>query len=261
MIYIIGLPGLYQNWLMSALDRGSSYKMPNSTNFNYRGTNIQWIFKLKDTVKFHTNDIVFNTYVERKNFVWYLYNFLEKTGEINVRIDNLFADLLVKAPGTVAFDGMLSHFVDSFNISNDCTQEQITNSLIEYFYFTLVDDNDFKKQALYTNPMYINIEYNDFGNIDSLLSKVKQYKDLDLAHFTKMYKILEETNYAYLNRQKLFLDKINSDNVTFDILETAYIGALLFWYNNEKLDWFNSSIRSDTLVNSKNLIIDMANNV
>jgi hypothetical protein len=78
--------------------------------------------------------MVINSYVLDENFVWYLYNFLEKTDGVGILIDNLTSDLFSKAQGTVAFDGLLKHLVDNYQLSSDQDPAYLNNAVIENFY-------------------------------------------------------------------------------------------------------------------------------
>lgn len=261
MTTLFGLPGMYQNWTMTALDPAGSYLQENKTNFVYTGKLITFKEKLESFTPDLNDQTVVNLYVKSKNFVWYLYNFFEKTDSVGIQIDFLENDLLSKAAGTVAFNGMLKHFIQSYQISSDTQKEVIKDSLIEYFYFTLIQDTAFKKIAGITCGKYINLEYNNFENVELLAQALSGFKNLDLTHLEKMYKILISANSRFINKRREFLHKINSHDINLDILETAYVGALLYWNNNKQLDWFNSNVRYDYLSKSTNLIRDLANNV
>lgn len=249
-ICLLGIPGLYQNWLMSAVDYSSVYQQLNDTNFHYKSKNITWYFKFETDVSSVTNyDHIINCYVNEENFVWYLYTFLEKTGEIGIFVDDLINCLFTKARGTLPFDFLLTHFIQSYNITKDSTVDYCRNSAIEYFYFLLsekIKDNKFKFNAgvTYTGNKYINIEYNDFLDSNLLIDKLQGLSIFNKEHFLKMYSLLSSTNGRYLNKHKNFLDKLQLKNPNFDILELAHLGALITKKTGSNLDWFNSDVRS-----------------
>ena len=239
-IALLGLPGLYQNWIMCAVDKESSYSADDS-NFYYKGNNIELFFKLEST-QLPTNKYVINLYVDPNNFVWYLYNFLEKTDNINIKVSHLIDDLFNKAPNTVAFDFMLKHFINSYDITSKTNIEYIKNSILEYFYFFLLEkDTKFKNISSITYDNFINIEYDDFKNPVRLINKLSVLPNFDLDHFNNLYKELEKRNYQYIYRSKNFVSKIDQ----FDFIELSYIGTLLT--DQKPLDWFNNSLREKKL--------------
>jgi hypothetical protein len=249
-ICLLGIPGLYQNWLMSAVDCSSKHQQLNDTNFHYEGKNISFYRKFITDVGSVTNyDHIINCYVDEENFVWYLYTFLEKTSEIGILVDDLINCLLTKAEGTLAFDFLFKHFIQSYDITKDSTVDYCKNSAIEYFYFLLSEknkNNEFKAKAAvnYTGNKYINIEYNDFLDSNLLIDKLQGLSIFNEGYFLKMYSLLSSTNSRYLNKHKTFLDKLQLKNPNFDILELAHLGALITKKTGSKLDWFNPDVRS-----------------
>jgi len=242
---LLGLPGLYQNWLMTSLDPGcDSFQIENSINFEYRGKNIQFL-PLHDRPYNQTTDRkIVNLYVKPENTVWYLYNFLEKTDYIGIQVKDLHEQLFTKASGTVAFDVMLKHFTGSYNITTQTDQRYIKNAMIEYFYFVFARQNEFKYLIGLTDERFINIEYEDFSDLSVLVNKLQHLPSFDLTYFKKMYKILQDTNKVYLNKKKNFANRIN--NTDLDILEIAYLGSQI----DTDLDWFNEEVR-ETLLKEK----------
>jgi len=239
---LLGLPGLYQNWLMSSLDTGCDYKIVhNHTNFIYAGTKITWCKKLEVDFDSVQDDIVINLYVKPENFVWYLYNFLEKTDNVGIQVKHLHTHLFTRAPNTIAFDGMLKHFVESYGVNENTDIETVKNSLIEYFYFTLVQEHEFKSKVAQEHPRFINVEYDDFASYDQLVAKLENVPGFDLTYFTNMYTILKQTNFEYLNKKKQY--QLHLTPVDLDILEIAYAGSTVA----NDLDWFNEQVRENTL--------------
>lgn len=260
MISILGLPGLYQNWLRAVLDPSSQFSISHRINFDTHESTVHWYKKLEtDIDSIDSKSIVINTYVADRNFVWYLYNFLEKTDAVNIKVESLVEDLGSKAVGTKAFDTLLKHFVESYNLNSHLDCEYKNNAAIEYFYFLLLDqDSRFKKITSLTNLRFLNIEYLDFSNYAVLEQKLSSIDDIDLTHVDKMYQLLRQENLPYLNRQYNFLKKLESNHKNFDILEQSYIGALLTWQSGNVLDWFNPSVRSEAIACQWNKICDTA---
>lgn len=242
---LLGIPGLYQNWLMISLDTGCDYfQIENSINFEYGGKNIQFITFGDRPYNQTTDRKIVNLYVKPENFVWYLYNFFEKTDYVGIQVKDLHEQLFTKATGTVAFDDMLKHFTRSYNITTKTDQRYIRNSLIEYFYFMFTRQNKFKYLTGLTDKRFINIEYEDFSDLSILVNKLQHLPSFDLTYFEKMYKILQYTNKVYLDKKKNFANRIN--NTDLDILEIAYLGSQI----GTDLDWFNEEVR-ETLLKEK----------
>jgi hypothetical protein len=246
---LLGLPGLYQNWLLSALDTHSKFELDFENNFCCNQSRIHWIAKIDELLDPTLSDCtVINTYVSNENFVWFLYNFLEKTDGVGLQVDHLVEDLKNKAHGARAFDSMRKHWVDSYNIDNHPDPEYRTNSIIEYFYFLLLDtQNAFKHQVGFTDPRFVNIEYCDFEDKNLLENKLSHLEIFDQDHFNHMYDLLYHRNSQYLTRRQNFVNKIRSNNKQFDILEVAYIGMLIT--DQDPIDWFNSQLRENTINN------------
>lgn len=239
---LLGLPGLYQNWLMTSLDPGCDFfQFENNINFEYRGKNIQFLLMRDRPYNQNTDSIIINLYVKPKNIVWYLYNFLEKTDYVGIQVKNLHKQLFTKAPGTIAFDTLLKHFKESYKITANSNKTYIKNAMIEYFYFMLAKQNEFTYLLGLTDERFINIEYEDFSDLSILVNKLQHLPGFDLTHFKKMYKILQDTNKVYLDKKKNFAKRINSTDL--DILEIAYLGSQI----DANLDWFNEEVRETVL--------------
>lgn len=249
MIALLGLPGLYQNWLLAALDPGSKYMQPNATNFETRSDQIDWYKKLEtDARSLSHYHCVINTYVDNKNFAWFLYNFFEKTDAVNIKIGSFVEDIDRKAIGTYAFNGLHDHLYRSYNFDRFTDPQYRTNAAIEYFYFLLINqDADFKKTTALTDARFINIEYLDFSNLAVLEKKLSLIKLFDQKHFAAMHDRLLQTNAYYINRYQNFVTKVMNHDKNFDIVETAYLGMLLTQLTGIVYDWFNLDVRNTEL--------------
>jgi hypothetical protein len=262
-VVLLGLPGLYQNWLLSALDASAQVRMSGEHNFVSNPGKIKWFLKMGTDLgqipELMQTSMVINSYVLDENFVWYLFNFLEKTDGVGILVDNLISDLFSKAPGTVAFDGLLKHLVDSYQLSSAQDLPYLNNAAIENFYLMLIDqDSEFKTKIRYHHSGCINIEFRDFENYDVLVSKLDQVPGFDLSYFENRYQHLVARNCRYFTRQKIFINKLDSDDKHFDILETAYIGWLLWKLSPVRLDWFNTEIRKSSMENNWDSICNLA---
>jgi hypothetical protein len=258
---IIGLPGLYQNWLRAALDPECDFSLDLDHNFLCKKSKYEWIKKIEVdflTAKFSGTTV--NTYVNDQNFVWFLYNFLEKTDGVGILVNCLIEDLESKSSGTVAFNFMFKHFSASYDINNHKDHQYRNNAIIEYFYFLLLDQHGvLKSQCRFTDASFINIEYADFENKNTLKNKLSNIKLFDVDHFDRMYMLLYQRNKRYLTLRQNFVNKIFQNNRNFDILETAYIGTILT--NSQMLDWFNQDVRDQTINERWSDICVFANNL
>lgn len=261
-IILLGLPGLYQNWIMSAVDSSSEVALSCSNNFVTTTTQVTWIEKINQNLDVALSNPVINCWVHHENFVWYLYNFLEKTDGVGIQVDSLANDLLTKASNTIAFDTLLRHFVDSYNITKVSEHEYVRNATIEYFYFLLCNrDGKFKTQTQYTHNNFINIEYNEFGNETVLIDKLSTLPNFDLDHFKRQYHLLIARNIRYINKRKMFIEKVLNHNTQFDILELSYIGYLVSKITGTSVDWFNPKVRETNMTIHKNKICKLLNSM
>jgi hypothetical protein len=257
-VCILGMPGLYQNWLMSALDPSSECIESSDSNFLSKSKTLHWVRKFDTNVENvrQKYSIVINTHVKDENFVWYLYNFLEKTDGVGIKVDDLANDLFTKAPGTIAFSFMLDHFVDAYNITTKTAIEVINNSLVEYFYFLLMNKNsEFKIKSLREESDAINLEFDTFADYDALVTLLDQVPGFDAIHFQNMYNWLVARNHTYLNKKKRFKEKIvNHQNL--DLLELAYVGYLVSNHTNTMLDWYNVDTRNSAVQTHRQLLLE-----
>ena len=261
---MLGLPGLYQNWLLSALDASAISTVDKDHNFITRTQTVNWIKKidleLSTVVELAQTHNIVNCYVDEHNVVWYLYNFLEKTDGVGILVSNLAHDLFTKASGTVAFDGLLKHLIKEYNLTPEHSYEYKTNAIIENFYLLLIDQTSrFKQQLHFKSDAAVNIEFRDFENCNTLITKLHQLPRFDDVHFKNRYQQLTLRNATYLNRASEFLSKLDSYTNHFDALETAYLGWLLWNIIPERQDWFNMSVREDLLKNNWSAICNQAN--
>ena len=263
---LLGMPGLYQNWLLAALDPSSQIVYDNQSNFICKNSRVTWIKKFDVSIdnlpynKFCTSaGPVINLYVTDENFAWYLYNFLEKTDGIGITVANLERDLFSKAPGTVAFDLMLKHFIESYSVESNAVASDIKNSLIEYFYFLLINtDCNFKKKSTQIVNNAINLEYNDFKDLDILVEKLNVLDCFNKDYFVNLYQDLHLRNKVYLQRKQNFKQKVILNKL--DLLETSYVGYLITRHTNQQLDWFNTKIRDQYFNDCQKDFLEWHNN-
>jgi hypothetical protein len=254
-IKLLGLPGLYQNWIMSAIDSSSEVALSCDNNFITKSTEVTWIKKIDHDLIVALPGPVINCWVHNENFVWYLYNFLEKTDGVGIQVESLVDDLFNKAAGTIAFDTLLKHFVDAYDITQMTEREYACNATIEYFYFLLCDQKGkFKTQTQYTHNNFINLEYNEFGDKKILIDKLSTLPNFDLDHFENQYHQLIVRNVRYINKRRTFIEKFLNHSTDFDILELSYIGYLVGKITGTPVDWFNPDVRENNMLIHKNKI-------
>jgi hypothetical protein len=240
---ICGLPGLYQNWLSAALDPNSKF-IVQGINFSTLTSNIPWVTKHSS---FPQSSYVINCYINNENLPWYLYNFFEKTDDINISVDNLVEDLQRRGPGTVAFDSMLDHWKSVYQIDSHSDYNYYKNSLIEYFYNWFTQESEWRDILTYqhTGDHSINIEYCDFSDPHLLYQKLNTAVDVDQTHFDQMYKLLQQGNQRFFDLPVNFDTKLlNLPNTNeLSIIELAWLGKIFDGILKQPLDWFNPDIR------------------
>lgn len=256
-IILLGVPGLYQNWLRAAVDPASTYTLSYDHNFLSTSNSVTLISKLTTNID-SINGTVINTTVSDRNFVWFLYNYFEKTSGIGVKINNLIAELTTKAYLSVPYTEMLDHINSSYKITSSSTPDYIYNSFIEYFYFNLIKPSIFRQKLSDSRNGFIDVEYDDFSNQDRLIEKFSMLPKFNADHFIRHHKLLVERNEPYLNKKAAFLVKIKERANNFNILELSYIGALLYWNDKIELDWFNREFRMQALSDRHNDIYELA---
>lgn len=264
MTMLLGLPGLYENWLMTVLDVESKTFPGRQQNFCSTGTKTICLEKLTLNLGHWSKPVepVVNCYVEPKNFVWYLYNFLEKTDGVDISISNMKQYVLTKAPNTVALRNLLEHFVNSYEQEFFDHAGYIDNALIEYFYFFLRSSNHFfVQQAQWINSECINIEYRDFECVDRLIDKLSGIQDFDCNKLQNLHDSLVKHNKKYLDRPRLFVQRLQRHESNFDFLEWALIGVLIERITGTQLDWFNTKLRCNLLEQHYQNICSMAQDV
>jgi hypothetical protein len=256
------MPGLYQNWLLSAVDPTSKIDLSGTNNFVTVSTQVELLEKFDQDLSKPLSGTVINSWVDNENFVWYLCNFLEKTDGVGILIDSLIDDLFSKAKGTVAFDGLLKHFVKTYNLTSTTERAYCYNAAIEYFYFLLCDQYaEFKLKAQHKQEHFINIEYNDFSDKQVLINKLSVLPNFSLTHFENLYQQLKSRNTRYLTKRSTFIKSFLTQGANFDILELAYIGYLISKITKTQLDWFNPSIRETNIAIHKDTICKVLQNM
>lgn len=243
---ILGLPGMYQNWLSAALDPESRFEQQGA-NFLTHHSRVPWLAKI-DTQTPPPADCVINMCVGYHNLVWYLHNYLEKTDAIGIRANYLVEDLQALGADTKAFGQMFVHWYQSYNIKDNLDHQQHANSLIEYFYYWLVQKHDWQRMLCSRISNAINLEYMAFNSLDRL-HQVLDPVIPDSAWFDHMYMLLQSGNSQYLDQSGKFHTKLglikNLDNLT--ILEQSYLGSLLHScmdMGDTVLDWYNPEVRN-----------------
>lgn len=248
MTIIYGLPGLYQNWLSAALDADADFSH-GGRNFQTQHSSIPWISK-HDVRLDSTNSDVINCFVCSDNLPWYLFNFFEKTDDVGIRVDHWCEDIQLLGNDTVAYQSMLDHWRQTYNIDQHSNSEYIKNSAIEYFYLFFIQSSPWRSLIEWQHPKGVNIEYSDFGDIVALRQKLSPVVTLDDDHFVRMYHLLVAANSRYLGLSKKFNQKIQQLPFyqSFNVIDLAWLGALFYQIDGIQLDWFSSDVRHQTIV-------------
>jgi len=248
---LIGLPGLYQNWLMAAADPTSSIQTHGDYNFFCSQSRFTWVIKnIYTEYPNADNQTVINMYVKQENIPWYLYNMFEKTYDIRVMVDNLVNDLLDKGEQFSVFN----QFRDSL-LKLDYSNVNEVIGLFYYYFST--QDHIFYKMLPYKQDNYINIEYDDFSDPAKLIDLLTDVPNFDVAHFSNMYEKLVATNSRYLNRKKNFVDRLLAHS-ELDIIETAYLGTVAKKLIGKNLDWQDPIVRRNIMKIKQKEIQDFA---
>jgi hypothetical protein len=251
-IVLLGLPGLYQNWLMAAVDPASKVQLHGEQNFFCAQSRVKWKIK-PGTVEYPiANDqlIILNLYVKEQNFPWYLYNLFEKTYDIRIMVDNLVDDLMSKGEQFEIFNDF-----KSFLLEIDYHDK---NQVINFFYFLFLNKERYLyKDTQFVHESYINIEFDDFNHSLVLEEKLSVIPGFDSRHFNTLYQTLVDRNQRYLNRKKNFLAKIENHQ-ELDIIETAYVGKLATILFDKKLEWHKPAVRNTIIKHKTKEISDLA---
>jgi len=243
---LFGLPGLYQNWLMAAVDKDSNLQTHGDRNFFCAKSKVNWLIKtdITEFPKDTTNLTVLNLYVDPQNMPWYMYNLFEKTYDIKVMVDNLVDDLLEKGHKFKVFEEFRTSLLK-------IEYRNIDDVIGLFYYYFQTQDHWLYKLLPYTQDNFINIEYNDFSHRDVLESKLEKFPGFDHDYFASAYHLLSSRNQRYLNRKQNFIKKFDTDR-NFDIIETAYIGTLYSLVSNNEANWKDPRLRRAVL-NSKQI--------
>jgi len=243
---ILGLPGMYQNWLSAALDPDSEFQQQGANFLTFHSA-VPWQAKI-ETHALPGADCIINMCVGYHNLVWYLHNYLEKTDGIHIRTDYLVEDLQAHGGETKAFGPMLEHWYQSYNIKTNPDIEHRKNSLIEYFYYWLTQKHHWQHMLCSRSSDGINLEYAAFNSLVSLHQRLHTVIS-DVDWFDQMYDRLRSANSKYLHQSEKFCTKLGLiDNINrLTILEQSYIGSLLHScidMGDTVLDWFNPNVRN-----------------
>ena len=242
-IILLGLPGLYQNWLMAAVDPTSKVQLHGDQNFFCAQSRVKWLIKptLIDYPIASKDLTVINLVVNKNNFPWYMYNLYEKTYDIKIMIDNFVEDIIEKGNKFSIFEDTKTVLTDSFDsITRD--------NVIQYFYQLFRTDNHYLQVATREiRDNYINIEFDDFNHVDLLISKLKSIEGFSQDHFKSMHDILVARNLRYLNKKKEFLSRLVEDTNNLDIIELAYTGKLASIILNKELNWADPRVRNSIM--------------
>ena len=249
---LLGMPGLYQNWVMAAVDPDSKFQLHGKQNFFCSKSKVKWLIKpgMSAYPEPSENSTIINLYVKEHNFPWYLYNLFEKTYDIKIMIDTLVQDLLNNGDKFTIFAEFKNLLLQIDHKDN--------NAVINLFYLLFLENKYYLcKTAEFTNPSYINIEYDDFLDRACLLEKLKHVPGFDSDHFDLLYQQLVDRNQRYFTRKQDYLDKL-AGTQNFDLIELAYTGKLASMLYGKQIDWINPKFRMAVLKTKHNELCDLA---
>ena len=253
---------------MTTMDPNGEFRFHGDKNFIYTKTDVKWIVKTLTSVADYPtptpNLIVVNTYVKPSNLVWYLYQFFEKTFDINISIDHFAEDLIEKGNRWALFEKLRDDLVYQYPSIKYGTDT--TNQAMLYIYHNLLKEHNtstsaaatVRRRALYCNDTYLNIEYSDFYNKEILASKLSSIPNFNETRFEEMYKILVARNTRFFTRYQSFIDKLSSPDSNFNVLELAYIGILAEQHFNKPIEWDNEPFRKMILKHKLHSIREQA---
>jgi hypothetical protein len=242
-VILLGLPGLYQNWLMGAVDPASTLQLHGTQNFFCPKSIVKWVIKINLNQYPVASDetIVINLVVNKENMPWYLYNLFEKTYDIKIMIDNFIEDLMIKGNQFSIFE-FFKKDLQEINLTDE-------NEVINYFYKFFQNKTNFLyENVIIKNPNYVNIEFDDFNNPILLKEKLSIIPNFNNDHFDKLYSQLCSRNKRYLNRKKDFIYKLEN-KLPLDIIESGYVGSLASEILNKQLPWGDRNLRNLILKN------------
>jgi len=253
-IILLGLPGLYQNWLMAAVDPTSKVQLHGDQNFFCSHSRVKWVIKpgLVDYPVASKDLTVINLMVNQNNFPWYMYNLYEKTYDIKIMINNFAEDIINKGDQFSIFEDTKNDLLNSYS--------KVTNDTVMHYFYRLFSTGDhyLHTATQESRDNYINIEFEDFNHPDVLIDKLRVIEGFDIDHFNSMYTTLVARNSKYLDLRKNFLNRLAQNNSTFDIIETAYIGKLASLLLKQDLDWSKPAVRNSILKYKIKEIHDLA---
>lgn len=254
---LLGLPGLYQNWIRKVIDPTAKSETV-GTNFRteLQDPTIRWDGKfslLRDNPYYfeqHQDTFIINTLVNPENFPWYLYNFYGKTDEVFINLDDMVTDFLTKTKNTEAFGDFYKTVSTTYNINELSTEGDIENALVEAIYLNLRNSNNPFRNIVALkcpNANSVNIEYDDFSSSKKIQSLLKEIPDITLAGFAENYALLKSLNDGYFNNKKTMLAKLAKETSLdkFSVLEQAIIGYAISSIKDVKLDWYDKNNRRD----------------
>lgn len=251
-IVLLGLPGLYQNWLMAAVDPNSKVQFHGDQNFFCAQSRVKWMIKpgLQEYPVASNQLTVINLCVNEQNFPWYLYNLFEKTYDIKIMVDSFVDDLLSKGDKFILFEEFKT-LISTIDYTD-------LNAVVKFFYELFYE----KTHYLYgvcqaADADYINIEFDDFNQLSILTMKLSMVPGFDPIHCETMYKSLFARNQRYLNRKNEFLGKLEN-NVPLDVIELGYVGSLAAQIFDKKIDWGNLTVRESIMKYKIKEIRDLA---
>lgn len=260
-VNLFGVAGLYQNWLMSAIDSESAVQTSGETNFHCRKSYINLYVKLFSKILPRDADAIVNVYVKPENFIWFLFPFFEKTYGVGLNADTLAEDIVAKSDKFFTFH-LIKQDIESKYSSIDY------DTVVDYVYNKFLMSPStrpdiiahvdmIKFSATLNLPEFINVEYMDFYDQCRLIAKLQHLPNFNVDHFRSMYQQLVSRNLRYFTVHQRFLEKLKNKDALNE-LEMAYVGQLASQLVGKKLAWDNPKFRQAVLDTKHNQLIEQA---
>ena len=265
-VSLYGVIGLYQNWLMSAIDSQCSVQTSGDSNFHCRKSYINLYvkaFTYNSLESFSVESTVVNIYVKPENFVWFLPQFFEKTYGVGISVESLADDLKNKGDKFFLFHNIKKDIESKYS---DITYD----TLVDYIFYQFLEKptqecpkpdmmtvDMVKYSTVISRPHYINIEYKDFYNKDIMVEKLQALPNFNLEHFSKMYELLHVRNQRYFHVYQDFTHKLKN-NLPLNPIESAYVWQLANRLYGKTINWSNQKFRDLVIAKERERLLALA---
>lgn len=254
MIILYGLPGQWMHWTLQTIVGIDEDVTDSDLNFlNTIGDRERYQFDIIPKTDLPLERIVRGPnhivqYTLPKNFPWYLHTFFEKVDEFYIRTEqeHFLNDLKSKGNGKTGagiapFQVFLNHLLATYDNEPD------TNSVIEYFATTCVD-NDWQRAAEYCPDPTYGIEFSEYANPAGLFKRLNEFGTVDREFFDHRYRLLLKRNKRYFVMASNFEERLKHKLLNeMSVIELGYVGSLVYTINNADFDWYREDFRVESV--------------